>query len=201
MRVCSSIPADRSAALTSQPTGTLPALRDGTTPSSLSRTRERNSPRKRNANAKHKRKRSFTPRVKSYRVETLFHRVRTTSEEHTGWLLSPKLESSPSTFDPNRFVSLAAVAPRRLSRVAFHASPSTRTLTTRLTVSVAHLRSISLVIVPRPSVRGALTTERNRVASPSLVKVSFSSRTFGHSEVFDGSIGHFVCENPKKKYD
>ena len=121
MRVCSSIPADRSAALTSQPTGTLPALRDGTTPSSLSRTRERNSPRKRNANAKHKRKRSFTPRVKSYRVETLFHRVRTTSEEHTGWLLSPKLESSPSTFDPNRFVSLAAVAPRRLSRVAFHA--------------------------------------------------------------------------------
>lgn len=92
---------------------------------------------KRNANAG-KRKRSFTPRIKSHRVETLFNLVRRTHR------LSPRLESINVRSESIRFPRVAS------RRVAFHASRRLlRTLTTRLTVSLAHLRSISLVVVVR----------------------------------------------------
>ena len=105
------------------------------------RTRERNPPRKRNTNANAKRKRSFTPRINPHRVGTLFNRVRTKNTQ----VVTPK-HSSRVHQRSIRIDSFPSHRIRRLPRVA-----SLRTLTTRLTVSLAHLRSISLVVVRRPS--------------------------------------------------
>jgi len=153
------------------------------------RRRERNPPRKRNAA---NRKRSFVRQLRVGRRP-----FSTASEERPTTKSKPDVQRSIDRVASKRIDPLASLA---LRSIQFSSVPLfvARTLTARLTVSVAHLRSISRV----SSVRGALTTRGVASSSPRPSPRSFflggflfaASLSFGHSDIchVDG------LENPKK---
>jgi hypothetical protein len=121
----------------------------------------------------------------------------TASEERPTTKSKPDVQRSIDRVASKRIDPLASLA---LRSIQFSSVPLfvARTLTARLTVSVAHLRSISRV----SSVRGALTTRGVASSSPRPSPRGFflggflfaASLSFGHSDIchVDG------LENPKK---
>lgn len=142
------------------------------------RRRERNPPRKRNAA---NRKRSFVRQLRVGRRP-----FSTASEERPTTKSKPDVQRSIDRVASKRIDPLASLA---LRSIQFSSVPLfvARTLTARLTVSVAHLRSISRV----SSVRGALTTRGVASSSPRpSPRGFFFGRIFVRGVAFIRTFGH-----------
>ena len=141
------------------------------------RRRERNPPRKRNAA---NRKRSFVRQLRVGRRP-----FSTASEERPTTKSKPDVQRSIDRVASKRIDPLASLA---LRSIQFSSVPLfvARTLTARLTVSVAHLRSISRV----SSVRGALTTRGVASSTPAQPSQLFFGRIFVRGVAFIRTFGH-----------
>jgi len=141
------------------------------------RRRERNPPRKRNAA---NRKRSFVRQLRVGRRP-----FSTASEERPTTKSKPDVQRSIDRVASKRIDPLASLA---LRSIQFSSVPLfvARTLTARLTVSVAHLRSISRV----SSVRGALTTGGVASSTPAQPSQLFFGRIFVRGVAFIRTFGH-----------
>lgn len=152
---------------------------------SLSLSREREKKRKKPAaETKRRKPQTFVRSTTTRRAATLFNRVRRTSDN--------KVQTRRSTFD--RSSRIETNRSPRVARAPFHSVQFSsvplfvaRTLTARLTVSVAHLRSISRV----SSVRGALTTRGVASSSPRpSPRGFFFGRIFVRGVAFIRTFGH-----------
>jgi len=143
------------------------------------RRRERNPPRKRNAA---NRKRSFVRQLRVGRRP-----FSTASEERPTTKSKPDVQRSIDRVASKRIDPLASLA---LRSIQFSSVPLfvARTLTARLTVSVAHLRSISSV----SSVRGALTTRGVASSTPAQPSRLFFWADFCSRRRFHSDIRTFV---------